>query len=97
MCFLTPDSRRQAIAKMFMEPNYFFGVTLISKYERVKLELENKKGEKRKMNGDSGWRSVERETKRRNQRKESEQGTERQVVGMKISKEAGRTQVPFRL
>lgn len=43
--FVTPDSHRQAIAKMFMEPNYFFGVALISKYERVKLELESKKGE----------------------------------------------------
>lgn len=59
--FVTPDSRRQAIAKMFMKPNYFFGVTLISKYERVKLELENKKGENKKMNGGSDWRTVERD------------------------------------
>ena len=66
MCFITPDSRRQAIAKMFMKPNYFFGVTLIPK-----CELENKKGKnKKKMNGDSGWRIVEKER----QEKKSEQG-----------------------
>lgn len=71
MCFITPDSRRQAIAKMFMKPNYFFGVTLISKCERVKLELENKKGEnKKKTNGDGGWRIVEKER----QEKKSEEG-----------------------
>lgn len=68
--FVTPDSHRQAIAKMFMEPNYFFGVALISKYERVKLELENKKGEKKKMNGGSDWRTVERER----HEKKSEEG-----------------------
>lgn len=32
---------------------------------------------------------------RRNQRKESEEGTERQVVGVNNSKEARWTQVPF--